>query len=222
MRQELNLTGKISPTLFQKNLAGPSAICFFGIVKKILLVEDNEMNRDMLSRRLTKRGYAVVVAVDGSEGASMARSEAPDLVLMDMGLPVMDGWTATRHIKADPATARIPVIALTAETAEGDREKCLEAGCDDYDTKPVDLERLIGKIEAHLAGSKIDSSSATPLVFSTGSPSHELLTPLNAIIGYAEILAERSQNHPEDLGDIQKILSAARELHQRIQKILGQ
>ncbi len=190
-------------------------------MKKILLVEDNEMNRDMLSRRLTKRGYAVVMAVDGAEGVAMARSESPDLVLMDMGLPVMDGWTATRHIKADPATARIPVIALTAETAEGDREKCLAAGCDDYATKPVDLERLIGKIEALLLGLKTDFASATPEVSSSASPSHELLTPLNAIIGYTEILAERSQSRPEDLADLQKILSAARELLARIQKILG-
>jgi CheY-like chemotaxis protein len=192
-----------------------------GAVKKILLVEDNDMNRDMLSRRLTKRGYAVVMAVDGAEGVATARFEYPDLVLMDMGLPVLDGWTATRHIKADPATARIPVIALTAETAEGDREKCLAAGCDDYDTKPVDLERLIGKIEAILSGAKTDFAPATPEVSSTNSPSHELLTPLNAIIGYTEILAERSQSRPEDLADLQKILSAARELHARIQKILG-
>ena len=180
------------------------------------------MNRDMLSRRLTKRGYAVVMAVDGAEGVAMARSESPDLVLMDMGLPVTDGWTATRHIKSDPATARIPVIALTAETAEGDREKCLTAGCDDYDTKPVDLERLIGKIEALLVGAKPNFSPANPRVSASASPSHELLTPLNAIIGYAEILAERTQNRPEDLADLQKILAASKDLHARIEKILGQ
>jgi len=197
-------------------------ICLLGVVKKILLVEDNEMNRDMLSRRLTKRGYSVAMAVDGAEGVAMARSESPDLVLMDMGLPVIDGWTATRHIKADPATARIPVIALTAETAEGDRKKCLAAGCDDYDTKPVDLERLIGKIETLLTGEKPNSSPASPSAFATASPSHELLTPLNAIIGYAEILAERTQNRPEDLADLQKILTAAKDLHARIEKILGQ
>jgi CheY-like chemotaxis protein len=191
-------------------------------VKKILLVEDNEMNRDMLSRRLAKRGYAVVMAVDGAEGVTMARSESPDLVLMDMGLPVMDGWTATRHIKADPATAQIPVLALTAEAMEGDREKCLSAGCDEYDTKPVDLERLIGKMEALLAGSKpLPSISCAPKNSLPASPSHELLTPLNAIIGYAELLAERSQARPEDLADLHKILSAARELHGRIQKILA-
>ena len=193
-----------------------------GAVKKILLVEDNEMNRDMLSRRLTKRGYAVVMAVDGAEGVAMALSESPDLVLMDMGLPVIDGWTATRQIKADPATAKVSVLALTAETAEGDREKCLAAGCDDYDTKPVDLERLIGKIETLLAGAKSESSPANPDVSSSASPSHELLTPLNAIIGYTEILAERSQSRPEDLADLQKILSAAHELHSRIKGLFVQ
>jgi len=197
-------------------------ICLLGVVKKILLVEDNEMNRDMLSRRLTKRGYAVVMAVDGAEGVAKAHSESPDLVLMDMGLPVIDGWTATRKIKADPALARIPVIALTAETAEGDREKCLAAGCDDYDTKPVDLECLIGKIETLLAGAKPNSSPANPSASAPASPSHELLTPLNAIIGYAEILAERTQNRPEDLAHLQKILTAAKDLHARIEKILGQ
>ena len=174
------------------------------------------MNRDMLSRRLAKRGYAVVMVVDGAEGVTMARSESPDLVLMDMGLPVMDGWTATRHIKADPATARIPVVALTAETTEGDREKCLEAGCDDYDTKPVDLERLIGKIEALLWGLPPAPEKPSP-----ASLSHDLLTPLNAIIGYTELLAERSQTRSEDLADLQKILFAARELHGRIQKTLA-
>lgn len=117
---------------------------------KILLVEDNEMNRDMLSRRLAKRGFEVVMAVDGAEGVSMARSAAPDLILMDMSLPVMDGWTATRELKADAATRRIPVIGLTAHAMAGDREKCLEAGCDEYDTKPVDFPRLLEKIQVQL------------------------------------------------------------------------
>lgn len=117
---------------------------------KILLVEDNEMNRDMLSRRLAKRGFEVVMAVDGAEGVSMARSAAPDLILMDMSLPVMDGWTATRVLKADAATRGIPVIGLTAHAMAGDREKCLEAGCDEYDTKPVDFPRLLEKIQAQL------------------------------------------------------------------------
>lgn len=115
---------------------------------KILIVEDNEMNRDMLSRRLERRGYAVVIAVDGSVGVQMTRSESPDLILMDMSLPVMDGWEASRAIKADPALAKIPIIALTAHAMTSDRDKALQAGCNDYDTKPVDLPRLLGKIEA--------------------------------------------------------------------------
>ena len=114
---------------------------------KILLVEDNEMNRDMLSRRLVRKGYEVVVAVDGQAGVEMATNESPDLILMDMSLPIMDGWEATRQIKGAAATGGIPVIALTAHAMATDREKALEAGCDDYDTKPIDLQRLLGKIE---------------------------------------------------------------------------
>ena len=117
---------------------------------KILLVEDNEMNRDMLSRRLTRKQYEVLVAVDGGEGVEMARSEAPDLILMDMSLPVMDGWKATRRIKASPETGSIPIIALTAHAMSGAREKAMEAGCDDYDIKPVELPRLLAKMEALL------------------------------------------------------------------------
>jgi CheY-like chemotaxis protein len=117
---------------------------------KILLVEDNEMNRDMLSRRLAKRGFEVVMAVHGAEGVEMARSARPDVILMDMSLPVMDGWTATRKLKADASTSGIPVIGLTAHAMAGDREKCLEAGCDEYDTKPVDFPRLLEKIQVHL------------------------------------------------------------------------
>jgi CheY-like chemotaxis protein len=116
--------------------------------KKILIVEDNEMNRDMLSRRLARRGFAVVIAVDGGEGVAMAKSEAPDLVLMDMSLPVMNGWEATRAIRADTSTAHLPVIALTAHSMPGDREQAMEAGCNDYDTKPVDLPRLLAKMAA--------------------------------------------------------------------------
>ncbi len=118
---------------------------------KILLVEDNEMNRDMLSRRLERRGYEVVIALDGESGVEMAQTHVPDLVLMDMSLPVLDGWEATRRLKVDPTTKHIPIIALTAHAMSGDREKALEAGCDDYDTKPVELARLLGKIEALLA-----------------------------------------------------------------------
>ena len=117
---------------------------------KILLVEDNEMNRDMLSRRLVRRGFEVVIAIDGAQGVALSKSELPDLVLMDMSLPVMNGWEATRAIKADAATRHVPVIALTAHSMDGDREKAMEAGCDDYDTKPVELPRLLGKIQALL------------------------------------------------------------------------
>jgi len=120
------------------------------IMAKLLLVEDNEMNRDMLSRRLIRRGYEVAIAVDGDQGVTMAQSEKPDLVLMDMSLPVIDGWEATRRIKSSEETRHLPVIGLTAHAMAGDREKALEAGCDDYDTKPIELERLIGKIEALL------------------------------------------------------------------------
>ena len=119
---------------------------------KILLVEDNEMNRDMLSRRLQKKGFEVVMALDGKQGVEMAASEKPDLILMDMSLPEIDGWEATRRIKADPATNAIPIIALTAHAMTGEREKALEAGCNDFDTKPVELPRLLEKINALLGG----------------------------------------------------------------------
>jgi two-component system, cell cycle response regulator DivK len=117
---------------------------------KILIVEDNEMNRDMLSRRLIRRGYEIVMAVDGAEGIAAALAGRPDLILMDMSLPVVDGWEATRRLKAEPLTRTIPVIGLTAHAMAGDREKVIAAGCDDYDTKPVELPRLLQKIEALL------------------------------------------------------------------------
>ena len=117
---------------------------------KILLVEDNEMNRDMLSRRLKKKGYDVVMALDGQRGVEMASEESPDIILLDMSLPVMDGWDAARVLKASEATSSIPIIALTAHAMAGDRDKALNAGCDDYDTKPVDLKRLLEKIEGWL------------------------------------------------------------------------
>ena len=117
---------------------------------KIRLVEDNEMNRDMLSRRLSRNGFEVVVAVNGQEGVDLASAERPDLILMDMSLPVLDGWEATRRVKADPATATIPVIALTAHAMAQDREEAMAAGCDDFDTKPVELPRLLEKINALL------------------------------------------------------------------------
>lgn len=116
----------------------------------VLIVEDNEMNRDMLSRRLERRGFTIRIAVDGAEGVSMATAEIPDLVLMDMSLPVMDGWEATRTLKANAVTAGIPVIGLTAHAMAGDREKCLAAGCDDYDTKPIELPRLLEKMQGQL------------------------------------------------------------------------
>ncbi len=119
---------------------------------KILLVEDNEMNRDMLSRRLIRKGFEVVLAVDGKEGVDKASSETPDIILLDMSLPVMDGWEAAGHLKNDPATRNIPVLALTAHAMDGDREKALAAGCDDYDTKPVNFARLLEKISALAKG----------------------------------------------------------------------
>jgi two-component system cell cycle response regulator DivK len=127
---------------------------------KILLVEDNEMNRDMLSRRLQRKGYKVILAMDGERGVEMTLTHVPDLVLMDMSLPVLDGWEATRRLKADAATQHIPVIALTAHAMSSDRDKALEAGCDDYDTKPVELPRLLGKIEALLNGTGNRMASA--------------------------------------------------------------
>ncbi len=117
---------------------------------RILLVEDNEMNRDMLSRRLERKGYEVELAVDGRQGVDKAKTLAYDLVLMDMSLPEIDGWEATRELRSDPATNALPIIALTAHAMSGDREKALEAGCDDYDTKPIELSRLLGKMEALL------------------------------------------------------------------------
>jgi two-component system, cell cycle response regulator DivK len=118
---------------------------------RLLLIEDNDLNRDMLSRRLRRRGYEVQVAVDGATGVSAARAEPPDLVIMDLGLPVMDGWEATRLLKEAPETRAVPVIALTAHALPGERDKALAAGCDDYDTKPVELARLLAKIEALLS-----------------------------------------------------------------------
>ena len=118
---------------------------------RILVVEDNETNQKIIVRRLQKRGYDVVIASDGQEGVDQGRSHAPDLILMDMSLPIIDGWEATRQLKAAAETQRIPIIALTAHAMVGDREKALAAGCDDYDVKPIELERLLGKIEALLA-----------------------------------------------------------------------
>jgi two-component system cell cycle response regulator DivK len=123
-----------------------------GEMVKILLIEDDEMNRDMLSRRLIRRGYEVAIAIDGQQGVDMATSDKPDLILIDMSLPIMDGWDATRCLKAQPETQAIPVVALTAHAMASDRAKAMEAGCDDYDTKPVELPRLLEKIERLLDG----------------------------------------------------------------------
>jgi CheY-like chemotaxis protein len=123
---------------------------------RVLLVEDNEMNRDMLSRRLTRKGFEVLLAVDGQQALEMTSQTTPDLILMDMSLPVLDGWEATRRLKADPASQAIPVIGLTAHAMDGDREKCLQAGCDDYDTKPVDLIRLLQKMTDQLQRVGVD------------------------------------------------------------------
>src|SRR2546430_5381735 len=131
---------------------------------RILLVEDNEMNRDMLDRRLQRRGYEVLIAIDGAEGVAKAQADAPDLILMDMSLPVLDGWAATRRLKAAPETRVIPVIALTAHAMWGDRDKAIEAGCDDFDTKPVEFDRLLTKIEALL------NMAAASLLFSQRAP----------------------------------------------------
>jgi two-component system, cell cycle response regulator DivK len=119
-------------------------------MSKLLLVEDNEMNRDMLSRRLQRKGFQVVMAVDGEDGTKKALSEAPDLILMDMSLPLLDGWEATRRLKASPETSAVPVLALTAHAISGDRERAIDAGCDDYDTKPVEFSRLLEKIQTLL------------------------------------------------------------------------
>jgi len=125
----------------------------------ILIVEDNEMNRDMLSRRLERKGYKILIAVDGAEGVDVTRAQMPDLILMDMSLPVVDGWEATRRIKADAGLKHIPVIALTAHAMANDREKALDAGCDEYDTKPIELPRLLGKIESLLASPVLERVS---------------------------------------------------------------
>ncbi|NJO78035.1 MAG: response regulator [Cyanobacteria bacterium RM1_2_2] len=123
---------------------------------KILLVEDNEMNRDMLSRRLERKGLQVLIAVDGAQGVGIACSELPDLILMDMSLPIIDGWSATRQLKTNAETCKIPIIALTAHAMSGDRDKCLQAGCDDYDTKPIEFARLLNKIETLLKASTVN------------------------------------------------------------------
>ena len=131
----------------QRRLTGPNLWTLEKTMSKVLLVEDNEMNRDMLSRRLKRKGYEVEVAVDGQQGVDMAKALMPDIVLMDMSLPVLDGWTATKTLRNNEATTALKIIALTAHAMDGDRQKAIKAGCNDYDTKPIDLKRLLGKIE---------------------------------------------------------------------------
>ena len=156
---------------------------------KVLLVEDNEMNRDMLSRRLMRQGFEVVVAVDGQAGVDAARAGKPDIVLMDMSLPVLDGWEATRQLKSQDETRAIPVIALTAHAMAGDRQQALDAGCDDYDTKPIELPRLLEKMRR----CSVEASEAMSAALSGDALKqlrHDLRTPINHILGYTDMLVE--------------------------------
>ena len=208
---------------------------------KILLVEDNEVNRDMLSRRLERKGYEVAIAIDGAEAVAKAQSEQPDLVLMDLHLPVLDGWQATQQIKANPQTQIIPVIALTADAMAGEREKAIAAGCDDYDTKPVDLPQLIAKMTRLLTPNAPLAPPAKPSQSPQQTPSHLHLQrllrtrlrrqdfdpPLYSIIGYSDLLLD-SLSQPENSatpdtlrGDIQKLLTSGRKLQQLIHAVLN-
>jgi CheY-like chemotaxis protein len=194
---------------------------------RILLVEDNEMNRDMLSRRLRRRGYTVSIATDGPQGLASAIVSSPDLILMDLSLPSIDGWEATRRLKADPLTRSIPVIALTAHAMAGDRERAFEAGCDDYDMKPIDFARLLGKIEAILAtpdrpaAREVASEEAGSLV-NRGLLRHDLIGPLVRIIGYCELLEEDALalGRPEQVESFRAIRSTAHEIRRTIDAYL--
>jgi two-component system cell cycle response regulator DivK len=166
---------------------------------RILLIEDNEMNRDMLSRRLTRKGFEVSIATDGLEGLAAAIEVLPDLILMDLSLPGIDGWEATRRLKGDPATRTIPIIALTAHAMAGDRERAFEAGCDDYDMKPIDFPRLLAKIEAIMSKPEPQIQPEPPTIKPSdltdrGLLRHDLIGPLVRIIGYCELLAEDAQS----------------------------
>jgi two-component system cell cycle response regulator DivK len=166
---------------------------------RILLIEDNEMNRDMLSRRLARKGFDVSIATDGLQGLAAVLEVSPDLILMDLSLPGIDGWEATRRLKCDPITRAIPIIALTAHAMAGDRERAFEAGCDDYDMKPIDFHRLLGKIEAVMTKPKsrtaTESLTTEPIApTSPGLLRHDLIGPLVRIIGYCELLAEDAQS----------------------------
>jgi len=170
---------------------------------KVLLVEDNEMNRDMLSRRLQRRGWEVAIAVDGAQGLAMAASEQPALVLMDMSLPVIDGWEATRRLRADPALAHLPVIALTAHAMSGDREKALAAGCDDFDTKPVEFDRLVGKIEALVNRPRVATPDKQQLTVQAE------LSELPRLLALVDAVCERHEIGPDARHDLKLVAEEA-------------
>lgn len=187
---------------------------------KILIVEDNEVNRDMLSRRLIRHDYEIIFALNGAEGVSKALAEKPDLILMDMNLPVIDGWEATRQLKANSQTRNIPVIALTAHSMQGDREKALAAGCDEYESKPIDFSRLLSKIESFIEKTKssfeLNISQLNPYIQKAlfSNLRHELCTPINAIIGYSEILLDGLKHQPNTniYIDISKIFTSGHQM----------
>ncbi|RUT04855.1 hypothetical protein DSM106972_044250 [Dulcicalothrix desertica PCC 7102] len=187
---------------------------------KILIVEDNEVNRDMLSRRLIRHDYEIIFALNGVEGVSKTLAEKPDLILMDMNLPVIDGWEATRQLKANSQTRNIPVIALTAHSMQGDREKALAAGCDEYESKPIDFSRLLSKIESFIEKTKSSSdlniSQLNPYIQKAlfSNLRHELCTPINAIIGYSEILLDglKHQQNTNIYIDISKIFTSGHQM----------
>lgn len=207
---------------------------------KILLVEDNEMNRDLLSRRLSRRGYLVLFALDGAEGVARCTKELPDLVIMDLALPGMDGWEATRRIKAAPATCHIPVLALTAHALAGEEERARAAGCDDFETKPVELPRLLAKLEALLKARKPPARRAAKTRPPLGDSAvrrlllpedpearrtirHDLRTPANAIIGYPELILEEcgASAPPAFSQGLQRLCELGRELLESTNQVFG-
>jgi CheY-like chemotaxis protein len=197
---------------------------------KILLVEDNETNRDMLRRRLERKGYDVIVAIEGAEGVARTQADRPDIVLMDLNLPVLDGWEATRQIKANPQTQMIPVIALTANALTGDREKALAAGCDEYDTKPVDFNRLLGKIDALVKPAAAPPPAPLPQVPEQPGQAiawhrlrHDLEQPIETIVGYSDMLLDvlAEQLDSALTSDLQKIHLSGLQLLKLIQAILN-
>ncbi len=199
---------------------------------RILLVEDNEMNRDMLSRRLRRKGFIVSIATDGPQGIDAARTDSPDLILMDLSLPGIDGWQATRQLKADPITQSIPIIALTAHAMAGDRERAFEAGCDDYDMKPIDFARLLAKIEAILGSVNSPGSRSEQPAEEVGSRAqsriqpgqlrHDLIGPIVRIIGYSELLTEDAPalGRGDQVESLNAIGALAHEIRRTIDGIL--